>query len=223
MEFHIIIPARAKSKRLPGKNTKLLLGKPLIQYSIESALEILEPSNIWVNSDDLSVIKIAKSFGVQTLVRPDKLSSDYTSTAEVLEHHVSHLIKKVNCDAIILLQPTNPFRNINFVNEAICIFQNSGRESLATFSSSNKKLGKIANNIFKPINYSFGQRSQDLDSSYYENGLLYITRIKAILRGEILTKDVYPLICNDIESSVDIDTIEDFLYAEAIINAKNNL
>ena len=51
----------------------------------------------------------------------------------------------------------------------------------------------------------------------------YTSRIKAILRGEILTKDVYPLICNDIESSVDIDTIEDFLYAEAIINAKNNL
>lgn len=223
MEFHIIIPARAKSKRLPGKNTKLLLGKPLIQYSIETALEILEPSNIWVNSDDLSVIKIAKNFGVQTLIRPVKLSSDYTSTAKVLEHNVSHLIKKVNCDAIILLQPTNPFRNINFINEAIRVFQNSGRESLATFSSSNRKLGKIANNIFEPINYSFGQRSQDLDSLYYENGLLYITRIKAILRGEILTKDVYPLICNDILSTVDIDTIEDFLYAEAIINSKNNL
>lgn len=223
MEFHIIIPARAKSKRLPGKNTKLLLGKPLIQYSIESALEILKPSNIWVNSDDLNVIKIAKSLGVQTLIRPVKLSSDYTTTAEVLEHHVSHLIKKVNCDAIMLLQPTNPFRSINFVNEAIRVFQNSGRESLATFSSSNRKLGKIVNNIFEPINYSYGQRSQDLDSSYYENGLLYITKTKAILRGEILTEDVYPLICDNLESSVDIDTIEDFLYAEAILNVKNNL
>ena len=223
MEFHIIIPARANSKRLPGKNIKLLSGKPLIQYSIEFALEILKKNNIWVNSDDLNIIEIAKSLGVQTLIRPDKLSSDFTTTAEVLEHHTSHLIKKVNCDAIILLQPTNPFRNINFVNEAIRIFQDSGRESLATFSSSNRKLGKIVNNIFEPINYSFGQRSQDLDSSYYENGLLYITKTKAILRGEILTEDVYPLICDNLETSVDIDTIEDFLYAEAILNVKNNL
>jgi len=223
MEFHIIIPARANSKRLPGKNIKLLSGKPLIQHSIEFALEISKKNNIWVNSDDLNIIEIAKSLGVQTLIRPDKLSSDFTTTAEVLEHHASHLIKKVNCDAIILLQPTNPFRNINFVNEAIRIFQDSGRESLATFSSSNRKLGKIVNNIFEPINYSFGQRSQDLDSSYYENGLLYITKTKAILRGEILTEDVYPLICDNLESSVDIDTIEDFLYAEAILNVKNNL
>lgn len=223
MKYQIIIPARANSKRLPGKNMKLLSGKPLIQYSIESALEILEAINIWVNSDDLSVIKFAKSFGIQTLIRPDKLSSDFTTTAEVLEHHASHLIKKVNCDAIILLQPTNPFRSINFVKEAIRIFQDSGRESLATFSSSNRKLGNIVNNVFEPINYSFGQRSQDLDSSYYENGLLYIAKTKAILRGEILTEDVYPLICDDLESSVDIDTIEDFLYAEAILNVKNNL
>ena len=220
MEFHVIIPARAKSKRLPGKNTRLLLGKPLIQYSIETALEILEASNIWVNSDDSSVLKIAKSFGVQTLVRSDKLSSDFTPTAEVLKDHITALIKSIHCDAVILLQPTSPFRSINFIKEAIQIFKDSGRDSLATFSNSNRKLGEIVSSNFIPSNYSFGQRSQDLNSLYFENGLLYITKVNAILRGEILTEDVYPLICNNLESSVDIDTLEDFLYAEAILKNK---
>ena len=224
MEYQIIIPARANSKRLPGKNMKLLSGKPLIQYSIEFALSMFEKSNIWVNSDDLNIIRLAKIKGIKTLTRPSNISADFTPTIDVLKHHVNHLInEKVVFDAIILLQPTNPFRDKIFVQNSIRVFENSGRESLATFSKSKKKLGKIRNNNFKPINYFPGQRSQDLDSSYYENGLLYIIKTNSILKGEIITRDVYPLICNNIESSVDIDTLEDFVFAESILKIKNHL
>jgi len=121
------------------------------------------------------------------------------------------------------LQPTNPFRDKNFVQNSIRIFENSERESLATFSKSEKKLGRIRNNNFEPINYSPGQRSQDLNSNYYENGLLYIIKTNSILKGEIITRDVYPLICNNIEASVDIDTLEDFVFAETLLKIKNYL
>jgi len=224
MKYLVIIPARANSKRLPGKNMKLLLGKPLIQYSIDTALSIFDKTNIWINSDDLDIIALAKNSNIQSLIRPGNLSTDFTPTIDVLKHHVNHLINEnIVFDAIILLQPTNPFRDKNFVQNSIRIFENSERESLATFSKSEKKLGRIRNNNFEPINYSPGQRSQDLNSNYYENGLLYIIKTNSILKGEIITRDVYPLICNNIEASVDIDTLEDFVFAETLLKIKNYL
>ena len=66
-----------------------------------------------------------------------------------------------------------------------------------------------------------GQRSQDLEKLYFENGLLYITKIDSILDGKVITDDVYPLICNTIESTVDIDHLSDFIFAEFILKLKN--
>ena len=91
---------------------------------------------------------------------------------------------------------------------------------MATFSISEKKLGKIKGGLFKPTNYLPGQRSQDLEKEYFENGLLYITKCKSILLGEIITEDVYPLVCNDLESKVDIDYLEDFIFAEFLLKSK---
>ena len=93
---------------------------------------------------------------------------------------------------------------------------------MATFSVSEKKLGKIENFFFKPTNYIPGQRSQDLEKAYFENGLLYITKCKSILLGEIITEDVFPLVCNNLESKVDIDYLNDFILAEFILKLKNN-
>ena len=99
--------------------------------------------------------------------------------------------------------------------------KNSERNSLATFSVHEKKIGEIKSNIFKPINYLPGQRSQDLKKSYFENGLIYITKCESILLGKIITKDVYPLVCNGIESTVDIDYLEDFMFAEYLLKLKS--
>ena len=86
-----------------------------------------------------------------------------------------------------------------------------------TVSRSHHKLGKIANNIFIPFNYEVGQRSQDLEHLYYENGLLYITKASVILNNEIITKDAFPLEVNHPFANVDIDTQEDFDYAEYLV------
>ena len=218
MIFKIIIPARANSKRLPGKNMKILGGKPLIQYSIDSALSSFSNKDIWVNSDDREILEFAKTKGIMTLLRPDELAADFSSTADVLKHHANYFKNnKIACDAIILLQPTNPFREDSLFKEALNYFKKSERNSLATFSVVEKKLGKIENVFFKPLNYVPGQRSQDLEKLYYENGLLYITKIDSILNGKVITDDVYPLICNTLESTVDIDYLNDFIFAEFIL------
>ena len=80
-----------------------------------------------------------------------------------------------------------------------------------------KKIGIIKNDLFKPTNYLLGQRSQDLEKFYFENGLLYITKCKSILAEKVITEDVYPLVCNSIESTVDIDYLEDFIFAESLL------
>ena len=222
MNFKIIIPARANSKRLPEKNMKLLGQKPLIQYSIDFALNNFSKNDIWVNSDDLQIIKFAKQKGIRTLLRPKELATDFSSTADVLKFQVNYFKEKnIACDAIILLQPTNPFREDDLLKEALSNFQKRERNSLATFSVSEKKLGKIENNSFIPTNYVPGQRSQDLEKSYFENGLLYITKCDSILEGKVITEDVYPIICDTLEATVDIDYSEDFIFAESLLKLQN--
>ena len=221
MVYKIIIPARGNSKRLPGKNMKVLGDKPLIQYSIDFALNNFSADSIWVNSDDQHIIEFAKQKGIRTLLRPDDLATDYTSTVDVLNFQVNYFKEQnIACDAIILLQPTNPFRKDILLKKAIQEFQESKRNSLATFSISEKKLGKIEGGFFKPTNYIPGQRSQDLEKDYFENGLLYITKLESILAGKVITDDVYPLVCNAIESSIDIDHMGDFIFAESLLKLK---
>lgn len=221
MKYQVIIPARANSKRLPGKNMRILGDKPLIQYSIDFALKHFSCQNIWVNTDDISIIKFAKQKGINTLLRPCELATDFTSTVDVLKHHVNYFKEKdIACDAIILLQPTNPFREDELLKKTLSKFQKSKRNSLATFSVLKKKIGKIKNDFFKPTNYLPGQRSQDLEKSYFENGLFYITKCDSILEGKVITEDVYPIICNTLEATVDIDYLEDFVFAETLLKLK---
>ena len=118
---------------------------------------------------------------------------------------------------VILLQATNPLRPDNLLQDAFVLFQEKEVNSLFTVSRSHHKLGKITNHKFIPYNYEVGQRSQDLEPLYYENGLLYITKASVILNNEIITKDAFPLEVNHPFANVDIDTQEDFDYAEYLV------
>ena len=86
-----------------------------------------------------------------------------------------------------------------------------------TVSRDHKKLGKIKDHKFEPFNYKIGQRSQDLEPLYYENGLLYITKAALIKQNIIFNESSYPYIVNHKFANVDIDTQEDFDYAEYIL------
>lgn len=208
----IVIPARMGSKRLPGKNTKLLGGLPLVLHSINYAKNNKKVSDvIVVTTDDPKVENIALSAGVKVIKRPAYLSTDHTTTVSVLKH-IIEVIKEV--DNIILLQPTNPLRPDNLLREAWSVYNSGTYDSLLTVSKTDIKIGKIDQNKYVPLNYEMGQRSQDLDPVYFENGLLYITRASCILNGNILGEDNFAFIVNHPYSRVDIDTQEDLDYAE---------
>jgi CMP-N-acetylneuraminic acid synthetase len=223
MKYQVIIPARKGSKRFPGKNKHKLSGVPLILHSVKYALEFFQPTEIWVNTDDTDIVEICKPFNVNFTIRPDHLGSDLTSTADVLEyqHRVFKLLG-VTCEAMILLQPTNPIRPINLLTDVIFAFERSSRNSVATFSTLKKKFGSLKSGFFEPGNYKPGQRMQDVHNFIFENGLIYITKISSVEKGEIITSDVLPFMIDSIESRIDIDEIEDLYFAEYILkNFKN--
>jgi N-acylneuraminate cytidylyltransferase len=219
MKYQVIIPARKGSKRFPRKNTHELGGVPLFLHSVKYALEFFQPNEIWVNTDDTDIAEICKPFNVNVTIRPVHLGSDLTSTADVLEYqHRVFKLSGVICEAMILLQPTNPIRPFNLMTDVIFAFERSSRNSVATFSTLNKKFGSLKSGYFEPENYKPGQRMQDLDNFIFENGLIYITKISSIEKGEIMTSDVLPFMVDSIESRIDIDEIEDLYFAEYILN-----
>ena len=210
-----IIPARGGSKRLPGKNIKLLGEIPLIAHSILYAKEHDFIDAVYVSTDDVAIKEVALQYGAIVIDRPQEISGDFEPTVSALKHVLQTITEEVA--TVILLQATNPLRPKALLNEAFAIFQEQQSESLFTVSRSHHKLGKIIDNKFIPFNYEVGQRSQDLEPLYYENGLLYITKASVILNNEIITNDAFPLEVNHPFANVDIDTQEDFDYAEYLL------
>lgn len=220
MKTIAIIPARGGSKRLPGKNIKLLGEIPLIAHSILYAKEHDFIDAVYVSTDDIAIKEIALQFGAMVIDRPQALSGDLEPTVSALKHVLESIDGAV--ENVILLQATNPLQPQNLLQEAFTVFQEKQVESLFTVTRSYHKLGKIIDNKFIPYNYEVGQRSQDLEPLYYENGLLYITKAPVILNNEIITKEAFPLEVNHPFANVDIDTQEDFDYAEFLLSKTNH-
>ena len=208
-----IIPARGGSKRLPQKNIKLLDGFPLLSFSIlfaQANSEIID--EIYVSTDDEDIKNIALKYGAKVIDRPKDLSGDLEPTVSALKHVLQSIDSEV--DNVVLLQATNPIRPKNLLKEAFEIYQKENSKSLFTVSRNHKKFGKITDQKFIPYNYKIGQRSQDVEPLYFENGLLYITKASLILEDIIISEDAFPFEIDHIFASVDIDTQEDFDYAK---------
>lgn len=218
MKYIAIIPARGGSKRFPRKNISELNGIPLIVYSIMYAKNNPEISDIYVSTDDDEIKSVSKNNGAKILNRPSALATDFASTASVLQDAVYKLIADgIEFDYVVLLQPTNPLRPQQLMGEAIKLIEEKKFSSIMSVNKCSRKLGKIEDDKFKPWNYFFGQRSQDMDPLFYENGLLYITSKELLLEGKVMDETTHPLLVNHIYGEVDIDTFEDMKYAEFVI------
>jgi|SRR6218665_211338 len=225
-----IIPARGGSKGVPGKNIKPLNGKPLLAYTAEVALasEMLE--TVLLSSDDYQIIEAAKAVGLPVpFVRPSEFAQDDTPTIAVIKHALDWYEKQnVFFDAVCLLQVTSPFRTVNFLNEAILKFTESGCDSLVsvqkvpheynphwTFEADANGQLKIATGEQKIIT-----RRQELPEAYHRDGLIYLTKTTTIQKEDSLYGQKIAFIESPKEFYVNIDTMADWERAEVI--AKNN-
>lgn len=193
------------------------MDKPLIAHSIDCSKQCSLISHTFVSTDDVKIKQVSLQYGAEIIDRPIALGGDFTSSADVMKNAVEQLIAQgFVFDYVLLLQATNPLRPTGLLDEAIRIIEETKVDSLMTINRSELKLGKIVDNHFQPWNYYYGQRSQDLDPLYYENGLLYISSKKLLLRGKITSENVYPMVVNHIFGEVDIDTREDMEFAKFI-------
>lgn len=222
MKTIAIIPARGSSKRLPNKNLLPLGGIPLFVHSIlyaQANPELID--EVIVSTDDEAIKKIAIEYGVLVIDRPREISGDCEPTVSALKHVLESLGNEV--ENVILLQPTNPLRPTNLLEEAFATFEKENCDSLFTVSRNYQKFGKIIDAKFIPYNYTIGQRSQDLAPLFFENGLLYISKAKLILENKIISENAFPMIVNHPFSHVDIDTQDDFDYAAYLFDKASRL
>jgi CMP-N-acetylneuraminic acid synthetase len=225
-----IIPARAGSKRLPGKNIKELAGKPLIQWTMEAAKNSALLAEVIVSTDDERIVELAKSIDVSVpFVRPQHLAQDKSSSIDVIKHSIDILEKQGKVfDFIMLLQPTSPLRTSCHIDEAINLLNEKCADAVISvcptehsplWSNTLNDSGKMDSFISPEIKNA---RSQDLPVHYRLNGALYITRITRLLAENTLfiNDNIFAFKMTK-ESSVDIDERIDFTLAEAIMNKEN--
>lgn len=212
-----IIPARGGSKRLPGKNILSLGSIPLLAHSIlyaKANSSIID--EVYVSTDDEQIKEVALAYGAKVIQRPASISGDLEPTISSLQHVLKTIVYDV--ENVILLQPTNPLRPVDLLSVCFQKFLEDNLDSLFTVTQNHHKLGKIHDSVFVPFNYEIGMRSQDLEPLYFENGLLYISKARLILEGQIISEKAFPYLVNHVFSDVDIDTLEDFEYAEYLLN-----
>jgi len=212
-----IIPARGGSKRLPNKNRMLLNDIPLIAHSIIFAQKNSSiVDEVYVSTDDDKIKEIALYYGAKVIERPAEISGDNEPTVSALKHVLQNV--KLDIDNVILLQATNPIRGKSLLKDCFEKYLSSNADSLFTISKNSYKLGKIQEGKFIPFNYTVGQRSQDLESLYYENGLLYISKKQLIMDNIIISENAIPYEISGDFPIIDIDEQADFEYATYLIN-----
>lgn len=211
-----IIPARGGSKRLPGKNIKALGGLPLIAHSIRYAQQHSDLiDQIYVTTDSPEIKAISEDNGALVIDRPVVISGDHEPTITALQHALTVLPETI--EHIILLQATNPLRPETLLPEAYKKYKEGTHDSLMSITRNQEKLGKLSNGKFIPYNYTLGQRSQDLEPLYAENGLLYISHVSLIKKGILIGDNHTTIAVDHAFAKADIDTLQDFEYAEYLL------
>lgn len=213
-----IIPARGGSKRLPGKNIKLLKNKPLIAYTIETALKSKYITKVVVSTDCEEIAKIAMQYGaIVPGLRPNYLASDDSSTNEVVIFTINLIEAKYDykISSCILLQPTSPLRTVEHINESIELFKEKNADSVISFTKEFHPL--VWNKYINQDGTLSGITSLENKPSYFPNGSIYILTKEVISKNNYYTENTYAYVMNR-KYSCDIDTQDDWDYAEFLIS-----
>jgi CMP-N,N'-diacetyllegionaminic acid synthase len=218
-----IIPARGGSKGLPGKNLRTLGIKPLIAWTIESALANKLIDKTIVSTDCLKIAAVSKTFGAEVpFIRPDWLSTDQAETADVVLHALNSICEQF--DVIVVLQPTSPFRNSVHIEAALKTYENSKAHSLVSICETQKSpywmFSLEDDGALEPILQGKNQfsRRQELPKTYCLNGAIYVVDVELFLKSKDFIFEDSKSYLMDFESSVDIDSLMDFKLAQFFLD-----
>ena len=221
MKTLILIPARAGSKGLVGKNTKLLGKLPLIAYSILFAKKIAREGDvICISTNDIDVVKIAAQYKLPVpFIRPEELASDTAGSYEVIMHALDYYEQQgLHFDAILLLQPTSPFREMEDFRNMSSLYSNDCDMVVSVNISKNNPYFNLfeqdEQGYLKKSKESTSYRRQDCPDVFAFNGSMYLMNSASLKRTNIqgFTKIIKSIMPD--ERSIDIDNMKDWKIAE---------
>ena len=223
MKTLVLITARGGSKGIPNKNIKLLAGKPLLNYTIEVALEVFNAEDICVSTDSEEIKIIAERAGLTVpFLRPAELAADNSGSNEVILHAINFYEQAgMAYDRLLLLQPTSPFRKKEHIAAAMRLYS-AGTEMIAGVTETAANPYSVLyeedeNGFLIKSKTSNTVRRQDCPTVWQMNGAIYLINIKALQeKGNIalLKKQKFEM---DRVSSLDIDTPLDWMFAEFVL------
>ena len=220
-----IIPARGGSKRIPNKNIKHFFGKPIIAYSIETALKSGLFDKVIVSTDDSSIADIARLYGAEVpFVRPSNIANDHAVISDVLEHALDWFAgKQVNVEYVCCIYATAPLLDVSDLSAGFDMVLSGKADlclSITSFSFPIQRSLKcdVSDSIVPFYPECMPMRSQDLEPSYHDAAQFFCgTRAAFMNKGEGISMKGYKVPRSNVQ---DIDSLEDWEYAELLYQAK---
>ena len=226
MTSYAFVFARGGSKGLPGKNIKPLLGKPLIQYSIEVALQTSGIDKVFVSTDDKDIAKISRSVGAIVIERPIELAQDDSPEWQAWQHAINW-VREIygEFETFISLPATSPLRSVKDVELAILRKSNVGADICIAITPANRSpyfnmVKESGNNLIELVNKPTNSisRRQDAPEVFDITTVVYVANVEFILKNSNLFDGMVTSIEVPKHRAVDIDDIYDFNFAESILS-----
>lgn len=216
-----LVPARGGSKGVPGKNTRVVAGKPLLAHSIVQAIDAETVNTTVVSSDDEAILELASNYGALALRRPFSMAQDQSPVIDAIVHAYNNYGP---FEAVVLLQPTSPLRVPADIDAAVQLFLRTGHPVCSVCRVEDNHPARMyqietrgGSNYLKPMMPELvSERRQDLPPIYLRNGALYVFGPKQIAAGRIITDDMLAYVMPQ-QSAVNVDTEMDFAMLKLVM------
>jgi N-acylneuraminate cytidylyltransferase len=221
-----IIPARGGSKRIPHKNIFDLLGKPMIAYTIEAAIQSGVFEKVIVSTDSTEIAEVAKNFGTDVPFMREKYTDDYSNVSEVVIHALDQTEKyyETKYNVVTSLMPNCPLRNAENIKSAIKNFSDNkylSQISCFRFGFMNPWWAFKMNNDYSAewIFDDIKKRSQDLPELFCPTGAIWISQTEYLKKHNSFYSPEVKYFEMDWKNAIDIDNYEDIEIAKSIHNS----
>lgn len=215
-----VIPARGGSKRIPLKNIRDFLGKPIIAYSIEKALESNLFDKVMVSTDSIKIKTIAQKYGAEVpFLRSKKNADDFATTDDVIREVLhEYKAKDENFDIVCCLYPTNPLLNIIDLSKGMDKLKNENFDSVYSITKFTfpvqRALRVYENKIHPREPENYYKRSQDLEEVFQDAAQFYLVKTSAFNQSNTMLTNKTGAVIIENSAVQDIDTISDWKLAE---------
>lgn len=217
-----IIPARKGSKGIKDKNKKLLNQRPLVDYSVKTAIKSEFLTSICLSTDDPEILNMYQDSSAITLInRPRSLAADNSPTEEALIHALNFYDKEYGqkFDYIVILEPTSPFRTLGLIDTAVKKIIDEDSNSLVSLSEDYSSFGNIRNNRFILNNPDQSSRRQERLPELKISSTIFIVRTNFLEKAKKAISKSSSFIIVHFPENIDINDISDFYLAETILQS----